>query len=566
MSGWFRLAWPWLAAIATGALLALSFPPGNQAWLAWMALVPLICAVWFGKRPLAFEVWRLKSGVPSNPAGSEETPNAKLQTPNTKRFRAAALGYVAGVTFFTATFAWLGELGPLFGNPWLRALPFVLALYMGLYFAFWAWFLALILPRDFTGSVGNLAVGALAACAWVAQEWVRGWLFSGFGWNTLGVALHADLAMIQIADRTGVAGLSWLVAFCNVMAVLVVRRIVAEFGPQFLKRIRWEFSATVALVVLVWAYGTRTLLRGDATPTFPLRVAAIQANIPQRDKFDPTQEEEIFARFDRLTGLALAMQPQPQLVLWPESATPRGLFVDQANHDFVFAQAERSDAALLLGTTEFDVQRGDDYNVAALLTGRGENVQIHRKIHLVPFGEYLPLRPVFEPIVGQLVPGDFARGREFTVLELAEPAVKLSALICFEDTLGYLSRRFVAAGAQVLVNITNDGWFARSAAARQHLANAVFRAVENRRPLIRCANTGVTGMVYPTGWFERWVPEFQEGIAVREIAIPSAGATTFFTRHGDVLSPVSAVLVFLAGGLRLMRRRADGTHGTHGTR
>jgi apolipoprotein N-acyltransferase len=284
-------------------------------------------------------------------------------------------------------------------------------------------------------------------------------------------------------------------------------------------------------------------------------VAAVQAAIPQRDKFDPAQEEAIYAQFDRLTGLALLMQPPPQLVLWPESATPRGLFADQVVHDFVFGQAERSDAALLLGTTDFDPETGADYNVAALLTGRGENLQIHRKIHLVQFGEYLPLRPVFEPFVGELVPADFARGRDYTLLDLGEPVVKLSALICFEDTLGSLSRRFVAAGAQALVNVTNDGWFGRSAAAEQHLANAVFRAVENRRPLIRCANTGVTGMVSPAGHVERWVPTFQEGIAVRDIAIPQTTATTFFTRHGDVVSPVSSALAVGAAIFGVWRRR-----------
>lgn len=513
--------WPWFAAIASGLLLVLSFPPADQGWLIWVALVPLTCAVWSARG--------LRRGL--------------------------ALGYVAGVTFFTGTFWWLGELAPLFANPWLRTLPAVLSLYMGLYVAAWAGFLALLKPPDFFQSRRHLAVGAMAACAWVALEWVRGWLFSGFGWNGLGVALHRDLAMIQIADHTGVAGLSWLVAFINVMAVLVVRRIVAEIGPQFLKGIRWEFSATLALIVLVWAYGTRTLLRREDTPTVSLRVAAVQAAIPQRDKFNPEQEDAIYAQFDRLTGLALLVQPPPQLVLWPESATPRGLFGDQTVHDFVFEQARRSGAALLLGTTHYELESGDDYNVVALLTAHGERVQLHRKIHLVPFGEYLPLRPVFEPFVGQLVPADFSRGREYTLFELGDPAVKLSALICFEDTLGYLSRRFVAAGAQALVNVTNDGWFARSAAAEQHLANAIFRAVENRRPLIRCANTGVTGIVQPTGSFERWVPAFAEGIAVRDVAIPTAGTTTFFTRHGDLISPASAALAVGAVMVAVRRRR-----------
>lgn len=525
--------WPWLAALASGVLLALSFPPADQGWLAWVALVPLICAVWFGQDDSA------------SPA-----PRSK---------RPLALGYLAGVVFSTVSFSWLGELAPLFANAGLRSLPLVLGLYIGLYFAFWSWFLVLARPRTFVHSIGNLAVAALGASAWVAHEWLRSWLFTGFGWNTLGVALHHDLAMIQIVDHTGVAGLSWLIAFCNLMAVLIVRRLIEEFGPTFLKRMRWEFSATVALVVFVWAYGTRTLLRVDASPTVLLRVAAIQANIPQRAKFDPDQESFIFAQFRRLTDLALVLQPPPQLVLWPESATPRGLFDDELNHDFVFDLAGRIDGALLLGTTNFDLEHNEDFNIAALLTERGERLQIHRKIHLVPFGEYLPLRSILEPAFGRLISADFSFGREFTVFELHEPAIKASALICFEDTLADLSRRFVVEGAQVLVNITNDGWFAQSAASRQHLANSIFRAVENRRPLIRCANTGVSGLVSTTGYFDQWVPEFQEGIGVREIAIPSSAAQTFFTRHGDLLSPISAAITALAiGFVWLGKRRAVG--------
>ena len=509
---------PWLGAVVSGVLLALCYPPFDQGWLAWIALTPLLCAVWFGKA------------------------------------RPAALGYLAGVVFFTAVFSWLSTLGTLYRNPGLHLLPLVLALYMGLYFAFWAWFVARLASGGFLRSARNLGVGALGACAWVAHEWVRGWLFSGFGWNNLGVALHRDLPMIQIVDLTGVAGLSWLVAFCNLMAVIVVRRIVAEFGPVFLKRIRWEFSATMALVVLVFGYGVRVLLRPEATPGVPLHIAAIQPNVPQTEKFDPAHEAEIFATFGKLTGLAALAQPPPQLVLWPEASTPRGMFEDDVNFDFVMSQARRGDFGLLIGTLDFDPARREDYNVAALLTARGERQQIYRKMHLVPFGEYLPLRPIFEPVLGQLVRADFAPGREFTLLTLEEPPVKLAALICFEDTLGDLTRRFVAGGAQLLVNLTNDGWFLRSAAAEQQLANAVFRAVENRRPLVRCGNTGVTCDVDRTGRVNRWLDKFEEGFAVREISVQTNPGTTFFTRYGDFLSPASA-LVVIAGCLKAARNR-----------
>ena len=169
---------------------------------------------------------------------------------------------------------------------------------------------------------------------------------------------------------------------------------------------------------------------------------------------------------------------------------------------------DAGNAQLLLGTTDFDPEAKEDFNAAVLLTAHGETQQLYRKMHLVPFGEYLPLRPVFGGLCGQMVPADFTPGREATVFGLTEPKLRLAALICFEDTLGELTRRFVGSGAQVLVNITNDGWFAQSPAAEQHLANAVFRAIENRRPLIRCGNTGVTCAVDTYGRVDLWLREF----------------------------------------------------------
>ena len=522
----FRL-WPWLAAASSGALLALCFAPWNITPLAWIALAPLICAVWFSREP-------------------ERRPG----------LRAALLGYVAGFVFFTMVFYWLGSLAPLFAEPWLYGLPLLLAMIFGFYFAFWAWFLARVLAltagqRLFPKSWSNLATGALAASAWITHEWVRGWLFGGFGWNNLGVTLHADLPMIQIAGITGAAGLSWLIAFCNVMAVIVVRRIVGELGPQFLKRIRWEFSLSVALVVCVFTYGVRTLLQ-KAPESIPLRVTAVQPNVPQTLKFSADGEDDIFRQVGSLTDLAVAAN-KADLLLWPESATPRGMYSDNLNHRFVMDRAASLAGGFLLGTVEDDPVRGVAYNTAKLFTDRGETEQTYRKMHLVPFGEYLPLRPILGPIAGGLVPGDFAHGEEPLVFDLPEPALKFAALICFEDTLGDLTRQFVKGGAQLLVNITNDGWFLQTAGAEQHLANAIFRAVENRRPLVRCANTGATCSIDARGHVDRWLPLFQQGFAAREIRIPEHAALTFYTRHGEWLAHAAAILTALAI-LRAQRR------------
>ena len=253
-------------------------------------------------------------------------------------------------------------------------------------------------------------------------------------------------------------------------------------------------------------------------------------------------------------------QPAPQLIIWPESATPRPLFADEKMHRFVHDQAARGDFGLLLGTLDFDPALGEDYNVAALFTERGERLQIYRKMHLVPFGEYLPLRPLLAPITGDLIPGDFTPGNDYTLLTLADPSVRIGALVCFEDTLGDLTRRFVARGAQLLVNVTNDGWFGQSPAAAQHLANSLFRAIETRRPLVRCGNTGLTGSIDPFGRTAHldanphapqprhvipFLKPFQQGFVSGEIAVPTGERQTFYTRHGDWLPIAGAVLSLL---------------------
>ncbi len=523
-----RRLWPWLAAALTGVLLTLCFAPWNFGWLCWIALVPLLCAVWFsGAAP-------------------------------TRRF---ALGYVSGLVFFTGTFYWLGSLGTLFQTAWLHGLPLLLASYFAVYFAFWAWFAGRLIGGEnataFLGSRRNLATAFFAACAWVAHEWVRGWMFGGFGWNGIGIALHGDLAMIQIADLTGVAGLSFLVVFCNVMAVIIVRRIVAEFGPIFLKKVRWEFSFTVALVALVFAYGVRALLAKTPAGT-AVRLAAVQPNISQAVKFSGEAEDLVMKQLDELTGLAATARPH--LLLWPEAATPRGMYADKTNYEFVMDQAARGDFSLLIGTTDSDPDLREDYNIATLLSNRGHDIQTYRKMHLVPFGEYIPGRhfvPLLARIAGDLVPSDFATGREFTVMKIAEPPLKFSPLICFEDSVGDLTRKFVLHGAQMLVNITNDGWFLETAGAEQHVANAMFRAIENRRPLVRCTNTGVTCSVDRVGHVDYWLRPFERGFAVREITVPAETAFTFYTRHGDWLIHAAAAItaLHLAAGFIVRRRK-----------
>jgi len=529
---WLRKAlrfWPWLAAISTGLLCATCFPPFDQSWLCWIALTPLIAAVWFSGQ------------------------NAKRRW-----IRNLLLGYVAGIVFFTTTFSWFGSLGVLYENFWLRGLSLLLSLYLGVHFAFWSWFVGLIAPRDFLISHRNLRIAFLGASAWVAHEWVRGWLFSGFGWNGLGVALHGTWPLIQIAEFTGVTGLSFVVVFGNVIALTTPLRLYFEARTREM-RPHFDFTLTLAGMVGLCAFGLYSVQNRQVAK--PLRVAAVQADIPQQEKFDPQFSAQIFARFSRLSDLALRSSPPPDVLIWPESSMPDPVREPNTeSNQFVTEFSASSKTDLLVGT--LDVEDRHDYNAAVLISGGTHQMQIYRKVHLVPFGEYIPLRhsfPLFAAVASRWVPGDFDVGRDYTLFRLTN-GVEIAPLICFEDTIGDLARQFVLRGANLLVNVTNDAWFLHSAGSQQHLANAIFRCVETRRPMARAANTGVTCFVNEFGRVTQILQDetggtFTEGVLTGEIKVPTDGELTFYVRHGELFAKVCAGVTITAIIVMILVRR-----------
>ncbi|MEP7015247.1 MAG: apolipoprotein N-acyltransferase [Verrucomicrobiota bacterium] len=528
--------WPWLAAILTGLLYTGCLAPFNQTWLCWVALTPLIIAIWF-------------SGM------------------NSRRrwLRNLSLGYVAGIVFFTGAFSWLGALGDLYKDFWLHGLSFLLSFYLGLYFAFWSWFIGLIMPRDFLSSRRNMQIAFLGASAWVAQEWIRGWLFTGFSWNGLGVALHDTWAIIQIAEFTGVIGLSFVVAFGNIIVVLTPVRLFLEARAH---QMRPHFDVTLTLAGLVALCTFGIFAVQNQPPSKPLRVAAVQADIPQVEKFNPQFSRKIFDRFERLSDVALHSGPRPDLLIWPEASMP-GVVREPTTEDHLFVTnlSASSKIDLLLGAVDVEAQQ--DYNAAILVSGVTQQMQIYRKMHLVPFGEYIPLRhsfPPFAAIASSWVPGDFATGKDFTVFALTNGDVRAAPLVCFEDTDGDLTRRFVLNGANLLVNVTNDGWFLRSAGSRQHLDNAIFRCIETRRPMVRAANTGVTCFVNEFGRITQILQDetgnaFTEGVLAGEVNVPQDRQLTFYVRHGELFAQICTgitllTLLFLIG-VRSRRRRPN---------
>ena len=549
------VVWPWPAAICSGLLCTACFPPFDLTWLCWIALTPLIGAIWFS---------------------GEESRHRWL--------RNVALGYVAGLAFFWTALSWLTTVTVL---GW-----FVLPFYMAIYFALWAWLCGLLRPREtkkqsvitkwgrmlaqarstaapprppWTKSTNNLLLAFLLAAAWVTQEWLRGWVFSGFGWNGLGVALHDNWPLIQIAKYTGVAGLSFMVAFANVIAITTVWRLILEARTR-MTRPHFDLTLTMAGIVGVLIFGIRSAQ--VSSPTKPFRVAAVQSNVPQNQKFDPQFTRKIFDEFHHLSEIALRSNPPPELLVWPESSMPGPVRADPESYKFVMDLAASADSDLLLGT--IDEEDGDVYNAALLLSDGGERVQVYRKVHLVPFGEYVPSRhkvPLLARIVGDQVPGDFKPGKEYTVFTLTNTDVQVAPLICFEDTIGELTRQFVLPtetnpGANLLVDITNDGWFLHSAGSHQHLVNAIFRCVETRLPMVRAANTGVTCFVNQFGRVTEILRDengstFTEGVLTGEIKVkvPTEHELTFYTRHGELFAKVCAGVTAIALIIGVFRQR-----------
>jgi apolipoprotein N-acyltransferase len=284
-----------------------------------------------------------------------------------------------------------------------------------------------------------------------------------------------------------------------------------------------------------------------------VRVAVAQGNIEQGKKWDPAYQAETIKIYRDLTLQTKAADPQ--LVVWPETAAPFFFLRDKKLSPLVADIAKQSGSYLLFGSPAFEFIPGGEsfYNRAFLLSPEGNVVDYYDKAHLVPYGEYVPLRR-FMPFIGKMVPmvGDFVEGAPGKVLSM--PKANLGTLICFESIFPYLSRAMVANGANILINITNDAWFGKTSAPYQHLAMSVTRAVENRVAMARGANTGISALAAPDGSII-WQSELYTTAAETK-ALPVLSGGSFYTHYGDLFawSCCGLTLLGLAGGLVIQRR------------
>jgi len=525
----FRWLWP----AVTGLLLALAYPPFNVSQLAWVALLPVM-----------FALHDCRSG---------------------EAFRR---GYIAGLAFFGMTLWWVIYTTEG-GAPWPAALAGVVALVavLALYFGLWAMAFAWVAGSfadadapDVTGgllpAMRNILVSVTGAAAWVTLEWVRGrLLLGGFPWNFLGVSQWQSLPLIQLAATTGVYGISALIVLLNGTFYFTVRRFWDQAVRQVpMRRLSWEFYLAMILLCGVMMHGFAEIRRGATEPPAKsLQLLLVQGNIPQTLKFNPAEKPMILERYDSLTETNLPASLD--LIIWPETATPEPLRYDPQSFALVTNLAARSGAPLLTGTMDVTPYSNPPewFNAVILVKPDAKLAGIYRKIHLVPFGEYVPWRKVV-PFMKWLTPiqDSFERGSELTVFDMA--GARFGSVICFEDTLAPLCRDYAMLGVDFLVNLTNDAWFKTSPAAQQHLANALFRAIETRRPLVRCTNNGVSCVIDPYGFIRARLPAFAAATAVVTLDLPANRATTYYMQHGDVFVAGCACVVAVAIGLAAFRR------------
>jgi len=501
-------------AILSGALLALSFPRFGHPGFAWIALVPLLVAVsgWSGRRVAL-------TGVPAR--------------------RAFLLGLTAGTVYFIGTVYWTSTVVRQFGGlplPLAIVAMVLLSLYLGLFPAITATIVARLTTR-----VGAVAI-LLTAAPWVATEFFRGYLFGGFPWVPLGNSQVTVLPIAQIASVLGVYGLSALVAFVN---SAIAYALVVDGGH----RIRALVAA--ALVVFgVGAWGTWRIADGSLTREgTPLRVGLVQGNIAQEDKWDPKQARRIFTTHVAMTREAV--RKGAQYVMWPESSTPFMFEEDPAGADAVRSLAREVNVPILFGSDQVE-RRGTVrlYNSAFLVTPEGKTAAVYRKIHLVPFGEYIPLKSwlfFVSPLVESFA--EFAPGGAIVMLPLG-PHVTSTA-ICYEVVYPSLIREAVEAGSELLTTITNDGWYGQSSAPYQHFAMASMRSIEQGRYLARAANTGISGVVDPYGRVVAESAIFEQVTLVEQVRLLTG--RTVYSVIGDVVAYVAIALT--ASALITLRRR-----------
>ena len=507
INAWRSIGWrrPGLIALS-GILSVLIFPSFDLEIAAWLAFIPLFAAL-----------------------QGESLKNAFW------------IGWGTGVVHFLGTLYWVTVAMNVYGHIPKSVSAFLLivqVMYVALYFGVFTMLMRYLEKHTCIPLVVSAPV------VWTALEYIRTYFFIGFPWNLLGYSQHLTPVMIQFADVTGVYGVSFLVMLVN------AGLYTCFLSVQTRKSKILTGSVTAGCIGVCALYGFVTLASFEraASTTETVRVAVIQGNIDQRIKWDTAFKDHILDTYLRLS--ADALQEQPELIIWPETAAPFAFKYEWPYREKLVRAVQEWKTPLLFGVPDIVPatvpKQYNSLNSAFLLSSQGVLVAQYDKIHLVPFGEYIPFKKILffvEKLVTAI--GEVISGETYTVMPFHD--APFSTVICFEIIFPNLVRKFVDSGAQFLVTITNDAWYGRTSAPHQHFAMATFRAVENRVSIARAANTGVSGFIDPMGRIRAQSDLFVEDVLVDNISVRTS--TTFYTHYGDVFA-VSCLLLATIWGMK----------------
>jgi apolipoprotein N-acyltransferase len=442
-------------------LLFLSFPKYGSGMVAWIALVPLLLAL------------------------RKESVKSALMT-----------GFCAGLVFNVGLIYWIALVVVNYGYlPWaigLAAMLF-LAAYLSLYVALFAGGIAYLQEKGINQVIA-------APLVWTCLEYCKSHLLTGFPWENLAYSQYLNPHVIQLADITGLYGITFLIVFINAVIGNLLAYVLAGRVGRSWQSLAGEALGAGVLLVALFIYGdlriTEVQRKLKTSPS--LDVALIQGNIDQSLKWNPQNQQATLTTYTSLSNLKRSSGSR--LIVWPETAVPFYFQdVDDRSRQ-VYQVVKDTGSWFLFGSPSYiKEQSGVSYlNSAFLVSPEGRIAGRYDKVHLVPYGEYVPLRTLF-PFISKLAVGvgDFRAGQGYHPLAMGDH--QLGVLICYEAIFPEASRIYRKKGAELLVNITNDAWFGFSSAPYQHLSMTVFRAVENRLYIVRAANTGISAIVDPTG-------------------------------------------------------------------
>ncbi|MBT3179719.1 MAG: apolipoprotein N-acyltransferase [Candidatus Marinimicrobia bacterium] len=487
----------WQYAIISGLITGIAYQPWHLGFLAWFGLIPLL------------HVW--------------VTHDAKEN---------ARFGYLFGITHNFIAFYWIGfNSGASFGVVLLSLIAAVF--YLGIYWAAAGWV------------IGNIKfIGkrlALFPFLIVSMEWIRSFGPLGFPWGNIVLSQMDYLQLIQLMEFAGSYGVTLWVITLNVILYILY--------------LNFNSNKKIGIIVGIFLVGLwfvgNSRIKEFYNSNEKMSVAILQPNIDPNAKWDFSKKKETIAYMDSLHSIAIKLNPD--FIIFPETALPSYLTLDGRVRNMIQTKVDSSKIPVLTGTVDRVISGNGDkqyFNSTMFLTPNHKYI-LYNKLHLVPFAEYIPLSGQFPSLknlnFGQ---GNFSHGTEYTVFKWKN--TKFSNLICYESSIPKIVRKFIQNGANLITIQTNDGWLGKSAGPYQHYDIAKIRAIENRVPVIRSANTGISGLILANGISINEQPVGKT--AVFTVSVPIGEAGSFYSQYGDVFALICFVIFLLLGPLTCLRK------------